>query len=620
MHDPADRDKPPDRPRRESSTAPPAFDAEGKDERLRELEETATEQQRRLDGMLRIAANLGRSRDPKKAMRAMVTEISELLDADRTTVYAIDREAGLLTGLAVQGEASVEVGVPIGQGIAGLVAERGRAINLKDAYRHPAFDPKFDKLTGYRTRSMLAVPMRNPKREITGVVQVLNKREGYFTIDDQNLLTALAAQAAITLEALQLQLQLNISNAELRELSRQLEQRVVELELLYDNEQAAAEAETLDALADRALRAIARVTRCEAAALYLPDESGFGAAWLRGPDDDLPLRPLCRIEVGDGILGKTASRGEPYVLSGEAFEDAAMPRDLGGSCGFPVHDSVSAPLVDGVTTLGTLALLNRRDGSRRDDDEDRRLAVLLAGQLARAVGRIEQRRSLQQRDRLMTIGQMLSGVLHDMRGPMAIINGYAQLMADTADPAERDEMAQAMRRQVQLFDEMTREVIAFARGERQVLARKVYLDKFVKMAKEQLQPEFDERGVRLEVRQLASNGLAWFDEAKMLRVVTNIARNARQALGDQGTLVWTIRDAADGGITFELKDDGPGIPESIRDRIFEAFTTSGKRDGTGLGLAIVRRIVEDHQGTIAVETETGVGTQFTVHLPPAKAA
>lgn len=584
------------------------------DERVRLLEAALGEQELRLAGLVRIAANLGRSRDPRKAMRAMVSEISELLHADRTTIYELRGE--MLHGLAVQGETSVEVGVPVGTGIAGQVADRGRAINLKDAYKHPSFDPKFDKLTGYRTRSMLCVPMRSPKRDVIGVVQVLNKREGYFTVADEHLLTALAGQAAITLEALQLQLQLNISNAELRDLSNELQQKVHELELLFGNERAVSESDTSRQLADRLLMLSAQVARCQAAALFLPDaDSGYGPAYVRGPEEGDALQTLSRLEVGEGILGKTASRGQALVLTGGVFEEMAIPRTVGGVGSMEVDDAITAPLLDGGRTIGALALLGRRNADRRDDDEDQRLAVLVAGQLARGVARLAQQQSAQQRDRLMTIGQMLSGVMHDLRGPMSIISGYSQLMAEADDPHERKQMSDAIRRQVAHFNDMTRELLAFVRGERRVFVRKVYLDKFAKAAAESLKPEFAERGIHFEISQEVDTGLGWFDEAKMMRVVTNIARNARQAMGDGGEFRWTIRERDGGGVHFDLADNGPGIPESIRDRLFEAFTTSGKADGTGLGLAIVRRVVEDHHGSISFETETGVGTTFRIELP-----
>ncbi len=602
----------------EAATSPPI---EALRERVAELEVAACAQERRLDGMLRIAGNLARSRDPRRAMRTIVAEISELLGADRTTIYELDRGTGMLRGLAVQGETSIEVGVPVGEGIAGLVAAKGKAINLKDAYLHPAFDPKFDKLTGYRTRSMLVVPMRNPNRDVIGVVQVLNKRDGYFTVDDENLLAALASQAAITLEALRLHVELDMSNAELQSLSEDLRQKVRELELLSAIEQAISDAHDVDALAALVLSRAAQVARAEATALFLPGETGFGPLFVNGAERASSLRTFARVEVGEGVLGKTASRGATIRLRDDDEDDEGMPRTLGGGCDIEVRDAVSAPLVEGDRTLGAFALVNRRAADKRDDDEDERLVVLIARAVARAVARLEERQSAQNRDRLMAIGGMLSGVLHDLRGPMSIMSGYSQLMATQNDPEERAKMADAIRRQVSLFNDMTREVLSFARGERSVLARKVYLRKFVQHAREMLETEFVDRGVAFEVVD-ESDGVAWFDEAKMLRVVANIARNARQALGNRGTFTWRIQDAPGGGVVFHLADDGPGIPEGMRHRLFEMFTTAGKEEGTGLGLAIVRRIVEDHGGTVTFTTETGKGTTFTVELPapPARAA
>jgi signal transduction histidine kinase len=463
---------------------------------------------------------------------------------------------------------------------------------------------------------MLVVPMRNPRREIIGVVQVLNKCSGYFTVEDETLLKALAAQAAITLEALRLQLKLNISNTELRDLSRQLRQKVRELEFLFDNEREIAESEEPADLADRVLKLASRVARCESAALFLPDpEAGPGPAWVRGPGLE-PVELIPRVEAGDGILGKVASRGTALVLEGEGFATHDIPRRLGGKHSMVIRDAVCAALFDGDDAIGALALLNRRNLERRDADEDRQLVVLLAGQLGRAVARLSARRDAQQKDRLMTIGRMLSGVLHDLRGPMSVISGYTQLMADTEDTAERTAMASAIRRKISQFNDMTKEVMGFARGERTVFCRKVYLDKFIRAFKEQVEPEFTERGVDLLVRDCTAKGMSWFDEPKMLRVVTNIARNARQAMGESGQFVWTLEDMEGGGTRFTLRDNGPGIPEAIRERLFEAFTTSGKKSGTGLGLAIVRRIVEDHDGQINFTTETGQGTEFVIELPP----
>ena len=220
--------------------------------------------------------------------------------------------------MAVQGSSRLEVGIPVGRGVAGKVASLNRPLNLKDAYKHPDFDPKIDKLTGYKTRSMLCVPLRNPNQKVIGVVQVLNKiSRPYFSVEDEALLTALASQAAITLEALRLQSRLNLSNAELTDLSHQLERRVEELDLLYRAERELLAATNLRILAEVALRLAAQVGDCDhTAALFIPEGESKGRALVRSASEIQEGE----VEIGEGILGRTLSRGVTQSLVGDDFE------------------------------------------------------------------------------------------------------------------------------------------------------------------------------------------------------------------------------------------------------------------------------------------------------------
>jgi signal transduction histidine kinase len=101
----------------------------------------------------------------------------------------------------------------------------------------------------------------------------------------------------------------------------------------------------------------------------------------------------------------------------------------------------------------------------------------------------------------------------------------------------------------------------------------------------------------------------------MQRVFHNLARNAAEAIGDQGGVCRLEVDRSENGhLVLTFSDDGPGVSEEIRGRLFESFTTHGKQGGTGLGLAIVRSIVEDHGGSVSVDSEPG-RTAFTIVLP-----
>jgi nitrogen-specific signal transduction histidine kinase len=125
---------------------------------------------------------------------------------------------------------------------------------------------------------------------------------------------------------------------------------------------------------------------------------------------------------------------------------------------------------------------------------------------------------------------------------------------------------------------------------------------------------------------LEDRGIAHFDQHKIQRAIHNLARNAAEAIASadarpsvppgapRGTFTVRVRRRADDALLIDCEDDGPGIPEEIRERLFDSFATHGKVGGTGLGLAIVRKVVDDHGGTIEVDSEPG-RTVFRIILP-----
>jgi signal transduction histidine kinase len=208
---------------------------------------------------------------------------------------------------------------------------------------------------------------------------------------------------------------------------------------------------------------------------------------------------------------------------------------------------------------------------------------------------------------------MMSGVLHDLKTPMTIVSGYAQLMVHNDDEAIRGQHADLILKQFDLMSAMTREVLMFARGQSNLLIRKVYVQKFVEDVKQQLDREFAGTKIKLVVDEKYS-GAANFDELKIYRVIHNLARNALQAMDGDGVFKITIESDA-GDLVITCTDTGKGIPDGIQGRLFEAFATSGKSDGTGLGLAIVKKIVDEHQGRITYDTKAGTGTTFRMTIP-----
>ena len=153
----------------------------------------------KLTSILDVAKAMTAARDLDLLLPLIIYEAAKVVEADRCTLFVVDRERGELWSKVAQG-ASDEIRVPLGRGIAGAVADTGQVINIPDAYADPRFNRDVDAATGYRTRTILCVPMRDTQGEVTGVIQALNKHDGAFTDEDEELLRALGGQAASAIE------------------------------------------------------------------------------------------------------------------------------------------------------------------------------------------------------------------------------------------------------------------------------------------------------------------------------------------------------------------------------------------------------------------------------------
>ena len=152
----------------------------------------------RLMTLLEITRQLTAETDLDRLLKLIVSRTTQLLDADRTTLYLLDQETGELYSKIAEGTMTIRL--PMGHGLAGHVAQTGQVLNIQDVQHDPRHASRFEQLTGYQVNTMLAAPMRDRAGRIIGVVQVLNKQVGKFTSEDEALLTALASSAAIALE------------------------------------------------------------------------------------------------------------------------------------------------------------------------------------------------------------------------------------------------------------------------------------------------------------------------------------------------------------------------------------------------------------------------------------
>lgn len=138
--------------------------------------------------------------DTDRLLELILNAATTTIQADRGTLYLVDEEKSELWSKVVQGASTIEIRLPMGKGIAGYVAVTGQTINIPDAYVDPRFNAEIDRRTGYRTKTILCMPMKNKDGTIIGVFQLLNKSSGTFTDEDEEFIDGLSIHAAIAVE------------------------------------------------------------------------------------------------------------------------------------------------------------------------------------------------------------------------------------------------------------------------------------------------------------------------------------------------------------------------------------------------------------------------------------
>ena len=218
-------------------------------------------------------------------------------------------------------------------------------------------------------------------------------------------------------------------------------------------------------------------------------------------------------------------------------------------------------------------------------------------------------------EKLATIGRMASSISHDLRHSLAAIVANAEFLCEAGLSSEqREELYQEVRSAVNQMTDLIDSLLEFSRTRESL--RPSYgdlrssVDRVVQAIR--LRPEFHK--VRVEVRQEGGSS-GWFDPRKLERAIYNLVVNACESLvGNDGYVVIDLLAVAS-GVEIRVIDNGCGIPESIRDQLFNPFISCGKENGTGLGLTVVQKIVQDHGGDVTLEKTSDQGSVFKLVLP-----
>lgn len=321
---------------------------------------------------------------------------------------------------------------------------------------------------------------------------------------------------------------------------------------------------------------------------------------------------------GMRILGGDAQSfavGEPIL---EALR--ARSREL--------HDAIERGLQDGARVSRGEAAVRRRDGSLfpvglstttfERPGSDRRLVTAIFTDIS-DLKRLQEFRL--RAERLEAVAALSASLAHEIRNPLAAIRSAVEQLTRSAEDNEDDQvLARLVIRESERLNRLLSEFLDFSRVRASKFTRVDLLELVQNAAKLVAQhPALEGISLTVEGDPIELD----VDEDLMHRVVNNLVLNAAQALGGSGNVTVAARRAERGEgpagyldrlIKLTVTDDGPGIPEAVRDRLFEPFVT-GRPGGSGLGLAIVQRAVAAHRGVVMVDTTPGAGTTFSIYLP-----
>jgi PAS domain S-box-containing protein len=215
-------------------------------------------------------------------------------------------------------------------------------------------------------------------------------------------------------------------------------------------------------------------------------------------------------------------------------------------------------------------------------------------------------------ERLAAVGAMAAGIAHEIKNPLQSIRGTAQVLArETSLPKQKKGLAQMMMEEIDRLNGLVNNFLLFARPREPILIEgdlNHLIDKTIELVRNQGIP-----ADAIQFEPAAELPPVRFDPEQMKQVLLNLIANAIEA-GREAAPVCVQTRVAGNFVTIDVRDRGPGIPESERDKIFTPFYST-KASGTGLGLAISRKIVESHHGRIEFENLADGGCCFTVALP-----
>ncbi len=560
-----------------------------------------------LNALYEAGKSIGSTANLQELLRQIVALASNVTEAQVGSIMLLDEHSEYLTIEAAIGleEKIIETTrLPIGASIAGWVAQQGEPLIVENVEQ----DDRFQRINKerYGAASLLCCPLKI-KNRVIGVINMANKQGGEgFTKDDLRLLTTFASQAAIA-----------VDDANQFEKNRR---RLTEFQILHEITTELAQIRSLTDFHDRLIEKLSRVFPIDYSILFTWDDMKkvLVADGVSGMAD-IPLTRSGKIDLTkipvERIIFRFPDQSEKEFADIDGLTSAIADK-MKDSPLFPSPSN--AHMAIPVFKYGNLAYVFYlgTDAQGRFSDEDISLARLIISQAAIL---FEKEKSLLNATRLLTMGNMISEISHDLRRPLTSIKGGLQIISQRwPDVMENSQFLKDVQDEVHRMNELVRELVDFSNPNK-YQTEKVDLRQVVERARELVDADLRKTKVKFEAHYEDADWNVIVNKNQIMEAFLNLFINAIDAMPGGGVLsvlglLETPEHKKQEYLAVRVTDTGVGIKKENLSKVFGRYYTT-KETGTGLGLAVVERIVSAHNGTLRVESEEGKGSTFTLYFP-----
>lgn len=560
-----------------------------------------------LNALYEAGKSIGSALDLKELLRQLVALASTVTEAQVGSIMLLDQQKEYLTieaAIGLDEEIVSQTRLPIGASIAGYVAQTGEALIVGDVEN----DSRFKRINRerYGPASLLCTPLKIGAN-ILGVINMARKVGGVdFTQDDLRLLSTFASQAAVAVDD---------ANQ-----FRKSQRRLVEFEILHEISNEMTNINDWITFRELLIDRLSKVFEVDYGIWFVWDQATHtliptGAIGLEHiPHTESGKLDLSNLNKSEMIIDDvnldeqdlTDLRALSMMISDQIAKRPVFPKPKEAFMAIPVTKAGQ------VTYLFYLGSYSENGYS----DDDFSLARLVISQSAVL---FERETTMLNATRLITMGNMISEISHDLRKPLTGIRGMIQILRQRwPEIAENSEIIKMVDGEIQRMNELVKELVDFSNPNKYQMTR-LDLREVVARAAELVGPELRQKSIKFTDEWENTNWEIMVNKNQVMEVFLNLFMNAIDAMSESGHLkVAGVTERpehkAEPYLAVRVIDDGEGIPKEDLSRIFDRYFTT-KDTGTGLGLAVVERIISAHNGTLHVNSTPGEGTCFTVYFP-----